>query len=83
MSSCPSTSQCQINYLEDIQRSERSAADQTGLLAGKALYGHQIATATTAIPTPAFASGADYIRWKKTVTQLYATSQKLTCPPRN
>jgi len=76
MSSCPSTTQCQTNYLADIQRSERSAADQTGLLAGKALYGYEIAAATTATPTPTFASGADYIRWKKTVTQLYATSQR-------
>jgi hypothetical protein len=74
MASCPSNTQCQTNYLADIQTHERSSADQTGLLAGKTLYGYENA----ATVRPAFKSGADYIRWKKTVSQLYATSQKLT-----
>ena len=77
MSACPSNTQCQTNYLANIQAHERSSADQTGLLAGKTLYGYENA----ATIRPAFKSGADYVRWKKTVSQLYATSQNLisTC----
>jgi len=77
---CPSNTQCQIKYLADIQREERSSADLTNLRAGKTLYGYENAVSSATGNLPAFKSGADYIRWKKTVVQMYSATQKLTTP---
>ena len=75
---CPSNTQCQVKYLADIQREERSSADSTNLRAGKALYGYENAATAATGHLPTFKSGADYIRWKKTIAQMYSDTQKLT-----
>jgi len=70
---CPSNTRCDVKYLADIQAKERSSTDLTDLRAGKTIYGYENSAITALGVAPAFKSGADYIRWKKTISQMYSS----------